>query len=189
MAEDSRSPNHTWLVVIAAFAIVSLAIGAYVYLNNKPPVAAGQVLSLDIYPIHRDLSTHGLTNGLGGEPETLDQVLVFADVRLTNQTDIPVFLQDMWATFDLPDGAQRSGAASQNEIKKAFLAYPQTARFRKQPIPRDLTLQPGQSFEGLMVFHYAISKAQWDQRTNLQIHVSMLHQNSLVIDVPKTAGS
>ena len=189
MAEDSSSSNHAWLTVITAFVIVSLAIGAYVYLNNKPPVSAGQVLSLDIYPIHRDYSSGPSTEGLAGQTETYDEVLVFANVRIANQTDIPIFLQDMWATLDLPDGPQRNGAASKSDFDKVFLAYPAIRQFRKDPLPRDLTLPPGQKVEGMMVFHFDIPKSQWDARNGMDIHVSFQHQNSLVIPVPKTAGS
>jgi len=149
MVEDSRSSNHAWLTVIVAFVIVSLAIGAYFYINDKPPVDAGQVLSLDIYPIHRDLSTGPTTEGLAGEGETYDEVLVFANVRIENRTNIPLFLQDMWTILN-PDGdPQRSTAASKSDFDKVFLAYPDVRKFRKDPMPRDLTIQPGQKVEGM----------------------------------------
>lgn len=189
MAEDSSSSNHALLTVLAAFVLVVLAIGVYVFINQKPPAAAGQVLSLHIYPIHRDLSTGPATEGLAGESETLDEVLVFADVRITDQRDIPIFPLDMWATLDLPDGPQRNSAVSQSDFEKVFIAYPDTREWRKPPFPRDLTLQPGQQIEGLMVFHFDIPKEQWDARSGMQIHVSLQHQNSLVMDLPKTAGS
>jgi hypothetical protein len=189
MAEDSGSSNHAWLTVIAEFVIVVLAIGDYVLINNKPPVSAGQVLNLDIYPIHRDLSTGPSTEGMAGESETYDEVMVFANVRIANQTDIPIFLQDMWAILDLPDGPQRSTAASQTDFDKVFIAYPDVHQFRRNPVPRDLTLQPGQKTEGLMIFHFDIPKTQWDARNGLELHVSFQHQNSLVIQVPKTVGS
>ena len=189
MADDSRSSSRAWFTVLAAFVIVSLAIGAYFYFNDKPPVSAGQVLSLDIYPIHRDLSTGPSTEGMAGESETYDEVLVFANIRIENHTDIPLFLEDMWAIMN-PDGdPQRSTAASQSDFDKVFLAYPDVRKFQKPPMPRDLTIQPGQKVEGLMVFHYDIPKAQWDARTGLEIHVTFTHQNSLIIPVPKTAGS
>ncbi|HEY1810004.1 MAG TPA: hypothetical protein VGG42_15680 [Acidobacteriaceae bacterium] len=189
MAEDSRSSHHAWLTVIAAFVIVCLAIGAYVYINQKPPVSAGQVLGVDVYPIHRDLSTGPSTQGLAGESETLDEVLVFANVRLANQTDIPLFPLDMWAILNLPDGPQRSTAASPSDFQKVFIAYPPVRQFQKSPFPRDITLSPGQQVEGLMVFHFDIPKAQWDARSDMEVHISFQHQNSLVIQVPKTAGS
>ena len=189
MAEESQSSSRMWLIILAAFSIVSIAIGAYFYFDDKPPVSAGQVLSLNVYPIHRDLSSGPSLGGLSGESETYDEVLVFANVRITNQTDIPIFLQDMWAILNLPDGPQRNGAASQSDFNKVFIAYPAVRQFRKPAMQRDLTIPPGQKFDGLMIFHFDIPKAEWDARNDLEIHVSFQHQNSLVITVPKNAGS
>lgn len=186
MADDSRSSHHALLTVLAAFFIVCLAIGAYVFINNKPPVSAGQVLSMDVYPIHRELATGPTQEGLAGQSEVYDEVLVFANVRITNQTDIPIFLQDMWATLDLPDDTQRSGAATKSDFEKVFIAYPAVLPFRKDPMPRDQTIPPAQRVDGMMVFHFDIPKAQWDARNGMDIHVSFQHQNSLVISVPKT---
>jgi hypothetical protein len=189
MAEDSNSSSRMLLIILAAFVVVSVAIGAYFYMNDKPPVAAGQVLSLNIYPIHRETSTGPTTQGLAGQTETYDEMLVFANVRITNQTDIPIFLQDMWGILDLPDGPQRNTAASQSDFEKVFLAYSAVRQFRKDPIQRDLTLSPGQKVEGLMIFHFEVPKADWDARNGMDIHVTFLHQNALVISIPKNAGS
>src|ERR1700739_3740987 len=143
MSDDSRSSNHAWLTTLAAFVIVCLALGAYVYINQKPPVSAGQVLSMDIYPIHRDLSTGPGTEGLAGESETYDEVIAFANVRIANQTVIPIFLQELWAILTPPAVPQRSPAVSQSDFNKVLIAYPDVRQFRKDPIPRDLTLPPG----------------------------------------------
>jgi hypothetical protein len=48
-------------IVIAAI-VVSIAIGLYVYLGEKPPVAAGEVLSMNLYPVHTLIN-----NGGGGD--------------------------------------------------------------------------------------------------------------------------
>lgn len=186
---DTRSSNNSWLTVLAAFVIVTAAIGAYLYFNQKPPVHAGQVLSLDIYPIHRDLSSNGApTEGLQGQSETYDEVLVFADVRVENHANIPLFLHDMWAILDLPDGLQRSTAASPSDFAKVFAAYPELAKLRKDQMPRSLTLTPGQKVEGLLVFNYQITKAQWDSRNGLDIYFSFLHQKPLLLHVAKTGA-
>lgn len=185
MSEESSPSSNAWLTVGAAFVIVVLAIGAYVFINQKPPVHSGQVLSLNIYPIHRDLRSGPTTEGLPGEAETYDEVLVFADARIKNQTNIPLFLHDMYAVIELPGEEERSTAASPSDFAKVFAAYPQLASFHKDPLPRDLTLSPGQQVEGLMVFNYQIPKSQWDQRTAFNITLTFLHQKPLILTVPK----
>jgi hypothetical protein len=38
-------------IVIAAVA-VSIAIGLYVWIEEKPPVAGGDILTMNLYPVH-----------------------------------------------------------------------------------------------------------------------------------------
>ncbi len=185
MSEETKSGGNAWLSIGAAFVIVVLAISAYFYINDKPPVHSGEVLSLNTYPIHRELKTAASTEGLGGQGDTYDQVLVLAEVRIRNQTNIPLFLHDMWGVVDLPDEQERSLAASAKDFDKVFLAYPDLRPLRKEPLPRDLTLQPGQQVEGMMLFNYQISKAAWDARNGMDITVSFLHQKSLVLHAAK----
>jgi hypothetical protein len=179
--------NKPWFPAVGAFVFVVLAIGAYVWINNKPPVHAGQVLSVDIYPIHRELSTGPVsksrTEGVAGQADIYDQMIVLADVRIKNQTDIPLFLHDMWGVVHLPDEDQRSLAASGTDFGKVFIAYPDLGQFKKNPLPRDLTLTPGQQVEGLVIYNYPISKAQWDARTGMDLTFTFLHQKPLVLQV------
>lgn len=190
MSEETKSSN-AWLSVGGAFVIVVLAIAAYVYFNSKPPVHAGEVLSVNIYPIHRELNTGtpngGGEKGIAGQGDTFDEVIVLVDARIKNQTDIPLFLHDMWAVVDLPDDEQqRSLASSQTEFAKVFVAYPGLKPLRKDPLQRDITLQPGQQVEGMMIFNYQISKAQWDSRNGMDITMTFQHQKPLLLHVPKS---
>jgi hypothetical protein len=189
MSEETKSSN-AWLSVGGAFVIVVLAIGAYVWFNNRPPVHAGEVLSVNIYPIHRNLSTGPVTGsrteGVAGQGDVYDEVLVLTEVQIKNQTDIPLFLHDMWAVVDLPDEDQRSLAASQTDFAKAFVAYPDLRPLHQDPLPRDLTLEPGQQVKGMLIFHYPISKTQWDSRTGMDITMIFLHQKPLILHVPRS---
>ena len=190
MSEETIT-SKAWFPAVGAFVFVVLAIGAYVYFNNKPPVHAGEVLSVNIFPIHRELST-GPANGAGekgitGQGDTFDEVIVLVDARIKNQTDIPLFLHDMWAVVDLPgEEEQRSLAASQTDFAKVFIAYPSLKPLQKDPLPRDLTLAPGQQVEGMMIFSYQISKAQWDARSGLDITMTFQHQKPLLLHVAKS---
>jgi hypothetical protein len=180
--------GKAWFPAVGAFVFVVLAIGAYVWFNNKPPVHAGEVLSVNIYPIHRELSTAPVngsrTEGVGGHGDMYDEVIVLANVRIKNQTDIPLFLHDMYAVVELPDADQRSLAASQTDFAKVFVAYPDLKPLRKDPLLRDITLTPGQQVEGMVIYNYQISKAQWDSRTGMDLTFTFQHQKALVLHVP-----
>jgi hypothetical protein len=190
MAEETITSRPWFPVAAASFVLVVLAVGTYVWIKSIPPVHAGQVLSVDVYPIHRELSTGppngSKTDGLQGQPDIYDQLIVLANVRIENRAKIPIFLHDMWGIVHLQDGEdQRSLAASTRDFDKVFVAYPDLKGLRKDPLPRDLTLAPGQQAEGMVIYNFPISKAQWDSRSDMEMRFSFLHQNSLVLNAPK----
>lgn len=186
MSDDNTSSSNPLLVILAATVLVVLAIGAYVYISNKPPVHSGQVLSVNIYPIHRELRTGPSTEGLAGQNEVYDQLLVFAEVKIKNQTNIPLFLHDMSGIINIPnDEPQRSIGAGASDFQKVFIAYPDVAPYKKNPILRGTTLQPGEEIDGGVIFSYPLSKAQWDSRTGFDLDFVFLHQKDLVLHVAK----
>lgn len=180
-----NSGKRALLIVTVATILVVLAIGVYVYSGEKPPVAAGQIVKLDVTPIHTETRVGTPGQGSGGGVETYDQLLVLADVKIRNQTNIPLFLHDMWGNLTPADGEeQRSLGAAKNDFQQVFLAYPQLMPFKQQPLQRDITLEPGQSVEGLVIFHYAMTKDQWDARHGFNAVISFLHQKDLVLPWP-----
>lgn len=179
------STKRALLIVLAAAAIVVVAIAIYVYVGEKPPVAAGEIVKLDVVPIHSEMRVGEGAQGVQGGLETYDQVLILADVRVRNQTNIPLFLHDMWGDLENHDGdQQRSLAASKGDFQNAFLAYQQLAPMKQEPLLRDITLQPGQSAEGLMIFHFPMTKDQWDARHSFAAVLSFRHQKELALPWP-----
>jgi hypothetical protein len=181
---EENSPSRILLIILAAIIIPVVAVAAYVLINREPTPYAGQVLSVNVYPIHRDLSQPTTTEGVGGQNDVYDEILLLADVRIQNTAKIPLFIHDMWADVDLPNESDRSSAASASDFDKVFIAYPDLQQYKKSPLPRDLTLQPGQQVEGQMIFNYSMDKAKWDSRTGTDINIAFIHQNPLVLHVP-----
>lgn len=188
MSDETKSSNP-WLSVGGAIGfMVLVAAGIFVWLYTRPPVHTGQVLSVNIYPIHRELNTGPVngsrTEGVAGQPDIYDELIVLAEVQIKNQTNIPLFLHDMSAVVNLADGdAERSLAASSSDFTKMVVAYPELKPLRKDPLPRDLTLTPGQQVQGMVVYHFPVSKAQWDSHTGMDLTFTFLHQKALVLHV------
>lgn len=182
---EENSPLRIILIIVAAIVIPIVVVAAYVLINREPVPYSGQVLSLNAYPIHRDLSQKTTPDGLGGQTEVYDQVLVFADVRIQNTAKIPLFLHDMWAVVNLPDENERTSAVSASDFDKVFIAYPDTKEYQKPLLSRDLTIQPGQSAEGELIFNYQITKEQWQSAKTMNVGISFLHQNPLIMQVAK----
>jgi hypothetical protein len=82
----------------------------------------------------------------------------------------------------------QSLAASGEDYKKVFVAYPALAPQQKTPIQRDITLTPGQEVEGQMIFHFPISAKDWDARKQFDVVVGFIHQKNLVLHtMPETS--
>ncbi len=174
------------LYVLIAAAFVSLVIAAYVRFEHKPPAAAGDIARIAIFPVQAKIYGGAAgTPGMDGQDEIVDQLLVFAHVRLQNHNATPLNIQDDWAVITLPNGeTRRSLGASSADFDKVFQAYPQLAPLRMDPLRRDTQIDPGQSVDGLVVFSYPLSREQWDTRKSMQVTISFTNANDLTLSAP-----
>lgn len=184
MNEDNPSYRIV-LIIIAAIVIAAGTIGGYVWVNWVPTPYKGQVLSVNFYPIHHDITQPTTTEGIGGQTESYDEVLAFADVSIKNVSKAPLYIEDMWAVVNLPNETDRSGAASETDFAKVFVAYPQTKPFQNPPLRRGITIQPGQQVKGEMVFNFQMSQEKWNSRTGMDINIGFLNQGAMVMHVSK----
>jgi hypothetical protein len=172
--------------VLIAVVIVTLAIGAYFYFGAVPPAASGEITHLTAYPIHRDSKGEKAADPNVAKTENaFDQIIVVAEVRLRNQSAGPIFLSDMSALLSLPTEEHRSLAAIASDYDRVFVAYPELAPMKHEPLLRDTTIPAGATAEGQLVFNYPITKDQWDMRRSLDLTISFLHQKDLVLPAPQ----
>ncbi|MGB9029877.1 MAG: hypothetical protein WCC27_07135 [Acidobacteriaceae bacterium] len=182
MSERSGSGFYPLLTVLAAIVIAVGVIGSYVWATYTGPVHTGQVVSVQAYPIHRELSTGSGLGGLNGGANVYDEVIVIADVKVKSTTKLPLFLHEMWGEVTLPNGdVIQSLAAGGEDYRKVFVAYPALEAQKKAPMPRDITMTPGQEVEGQMVFHYPITQKDWDGRKQFDVVVGFINQKNLVL--------
>ena len=171
-------------VVIAAI-VMSIALGLYVYLGQKPPVSSGEILSSAVYPIHSMVNNGGGNDtGMAGAKEYSDELILLTRVKIRNETDIPIFLQDITASVKVADGSEQENVtASNRDMARLFQAYPSLNYLRADSIPRDATLSPGQTTEGLSVFHFPISMDEWNKSQSAKVVVAFLHQKNLELSI------
>ena len=181
----TKGTGHLVWAAIAATILVTIAIAIYVIAGQKPPAVSGEIVAVWAHPQHTESS--GLdANGAPMPKEVFDQVLVFTEVRLHNQSKIPLFLLNVLANADLEDGIHSSYAASRTDYDRVFVAYPGMPVPHGPGLPIDLELDPGQTVDGTFVSSFRLSKQQWDARKKLNFTFSFRYQPSLVL-APKTA--
>jgi hypothetical protein len=134
--------------------------------------------------------------------ESFDQVLLFAHVKLHNQSKVPLILQDVLANVRLADGVPLSvSAGSVAQFEEAFLAFPKLDASRGKPLAHHSVIEPGQSVDGTALWVFRLTKQQWDARkdwlpdpnhsdpeskSGLNFTFSIQYQRDLVL-APQTA--
>jgi hypothetical protein len=178
--ELTKGTSHLLAASVAAAVVVTIIIAVYVIAGQKPPLATGQVVGVWAHPLHTESSGFDAA-GMPMPKETFDQVLVFAQVRLHNQSKQPLFLTNILANATFGDGVHSSYAAGASEYKRVFLAYPHLGVPQGNPLPLEETLNPGQTVEGSFVCAFHMAKQQWDTRKNLSFTFTMLYEPNLVL--------
>lgn len=178
--EFTKGSSHVVWATVVATVLVSIAIAIYVIAGEKPPAITGEIVAVWAHPQHTE--TSGLdASGAPMPKESFDQVLVFTEVRLHNQSKAPLFLLTILTNATVEDGIHSSYAASQSDYDRVFLAYPGIPVPHGTALPLNLTLDPGQSVDGTFVSSFRLTKQQWDARKDLNFSFTFRYQPSLVL--------
>jgi hypothetical protein len=183
---DPPHPFKSALKTVAIATIVLvIAVAIFVFFVRQPPESAGQILQVNYYPMH-STENEGGDSGMPGASQPYDQLIILTKVQVRNQTNIPLFLQDISANVTMPDGSKMSSiGAGSSDFDRIFHAFPSLAPLRSAPFDRNATLKPGESIEGLAIFSFPYSQQQWNSRKSGDIEVSFLHQKNLVLTFPQ----
>jgi hypothetical protein len=181
LGEDlTKGTSHMVVAAIVAVVVVSIAIAVYMIAGQKPPVANGEILKVWAHPRHSVTSGQDAA-GAGMARESFDQMLVFARVKLHNQSDKPIFLHRIETNATLNDGPHTSFAATKTDYERVFIAYPELAPLRENGLSIEETLNPGQTVEGTFVSSFRITKQQWDARKDLSFTFGIQYHPSLTL--------
>ena len=176
--ELTKGSGHPLASAIFAAALVSMAIGGYFIAGIKPPVISGEIEQVWAHPQHTETSGFD-ANGAPMPKEELDQVYVFALVKLRNQSDQPLFLHNAMTNATLEDGIHTSYAATASDYDRVFLAYPNMPVPHGKALSPQVTIDPGQTVEGTIVSAFRLTKQQWDARKSLDFTFGIQYQPSL----------
>ncbi len=185
-----QTSGRFMMALIFAVCLSFSAVTAYVFYNQKPPVASGSITALSEYPIHSEIKLSGTREqGVGGGVEASDEVLVLAEVDLRNTSKGPLFLYSEEGTLTSPEGEQKQAlAAGASEVRQAFALWKQLGKLTLPVIPREATLAPGQAMHGVMLFAFPIKQEEWDARRSFDATMMFRWQRPLLLEQPKPPG-
>jgi hypothetical protein len=183
--ELTKGTSHVvWASIIAA-VLVTIVIAVYVIAGQKPPAATGEIVRVWVHPRH--VETSGLdANGAPMPKEAFDQIIVFVQVKLHNQSQQPLFMHSVMTNATLDDGIHTSYAAMTAEFERVFQAYPELAALHGTPLSPETTIAPGETREGMIVSAFRVTKQQWDARKDLNFAFTFGYQPKLVL-APQSA--
>jgi hypothetical protein len=178
--EFTKGTSHVALASIVAAVVVSAAIAIYVLAGQKPPAATGEIEQVWAHPQHSESSGFD-ANGAPMAKESMDQVYVFTLVKLTNQSQQPLFMHNIMTNATLDDGIHSSYAATAADYDRVFIAYPTMPVPHGKGLSLTTTIDPGQTVEGTIVSAFHLTKQQWDARKNLSYTFAFQYQPSLTL--------
>lgn len=178
--ELTKGTSHVVVASIIATVVVAIAIAAYVIAGQKPPVVTGQVVGVWVHPQHTETSGFD-ASGAQVPQESFDQVLVFAQVRLHNQSQAPLMMRNIVTNATFDDGVHNSYAAPASEYDRILLVYPNLPVPHGQPLSLEAEIDPGQTVEGTFVSAFKMDQKQWDAHKNLSFTFSFRFQPNLVL--------
>lgn len=184
------STHLAWAAAVAT-VLVTIGIAIYVLMGQKPPVVTGEVVQVWAEPLHTQ--TSGLdANGASMAVNQVEQVLVFAQVKLHNQSKEPLTLHQIMANAKIGDGIVSSYTAIPADYDRIFEAYPKLASPHGPALSSQATIDPGQTSEGEVLSAFHMSKQDWDKRKGLDFTFVFNYQpplklapQSAVIDQPE----
>jgi hypothetical protein len=183
--ELTKGTSPILVASIVAVVLVGIAIALYVLTGQKPSPATGEVVAVWAVPHHTETSGFD-ASGARVPSEAFDQMIVFAEVRLHNQSQAPLYLNGVTGNVTLADGIHTSYAASKSGYNDVFVAYPDLNVPRGAPLDSDATIQPGQTVEGAIVCAFKMTKTDWDARKDLNFGFGFEYQPVLKL-TPKPA--
>jgi hypothetical protein len=183
----SERTGRTLLLMGVALLIVLAVVGAYVYWNRVPPVAEGRLPGVRAYlPHHVDAKAADAEAASQGA----DPLVVLAPVRITNVGKKPLTVSDLMADLTLGDQEYHSLDIAAEDFPRLFQYYPELAQSQEQqPVLRRAVIQPGQTLQGLLVFNYPLTLAQWGQRKSFVVTITFEHEKNLVLTDPSLSSS
>jgi hypothetical protein len=176
----TKGSSHVVWATVIAVVVVSLIIAFYVWTGQKRPVISGEIVQVWAHPRH--VQTSGFdAAGAAMAVDSFDEVLVFAHIKLENQTKDPLFLQDIMANATLEDGILSVSSGNAAQYEEVFIAYPELAALHSIPLSPRTIIEPGQKLDGNAFWAVRRTKQEWDARKDLNFTFRFQYQSSVTL--------
>ncbi len=180
----AQPERRSFLVpALIASAVLGL-VCAVAYLYSSRHTVTLAVTHVAVLPTHTVFKTDSKIVGAKGEAQ--DDLYVLATVRIDNRLRMPLFLSDFTSTLTTADDAVTTASAvEKNDLANLYVTFPALKPLASAPLLRESTVQPGDRAEGMVLLHFPITQADWEQRKSATLTLDFYHQDPLTVSIPK----
>jgi hypothetical protein len=186
MAELTFSqPERSSYLVPGLIVLVIVAVAAVLIYKFTPNRIADLTVTHTVaVPIHTGYSSGSRL--VGAQAIAQDDLYVFTTVRIDDKLNLPIFIKDITGTLTTPDGEDDTSAIEKNDFDNLYTTFPQLRPLASPPLLRETAIQPNDHAEGMVLLHFPVTQAQWDQRTSATVTINLYHQGELTVTIPKS---
>jgi len=181
----AQSERRNFLVPgLIALAILAIGLGIFAWLNphRVPEITVTHTNTL---PTHTVFKTD--TKLVGAQDQAQDDFYVLATVRINDRLKFPLTINEITGTVTGPDDTVvDTTAIGKNDIPNLYITFPALKPLGGPPLLPDTTIESGAQAEGMVLLHFPITQADWDQRKSANITFTFYHQNPVTVTIPKS---
>lgn len=174
--------------LLIAFVVVG-GIFAYVYLRPRS-IADVTIIHTNILPTHTVFKN--LSKVVGHEDQAQDDLYVLTTLHIDNRSKIPLTIDDITSTLTPPDDSAEPTTASaipRTGLDGMYVTFPALKPLASTPLSRETIIPPGDHAEGMVMLHFPVTEADWNNRKSATVTISFYHQDPLTLTIPKDQGT
>jgi hypothetical protein len=180
-AQDER--RNFLVPAIIALVVLAIIIGL-IYLYVPHSVADISITHVNVLPTHTVFKTDSKV--VGQQAPFEDDYYILAIVRVDDRLRVPLTLDDITGSITAPDGTETTTSALQKrDLPNLYITFPALVPLSSAPLLRESIIQPAGRAEGMVLLHYPIAQAVWDQRKSASITLKFYNQDPITVPLPK----
>ena len=110
-----------------------------------------------------------------------NNTMVAIQIKLDNQVEGPLWIKQIQAEMEAPDGKQYSdNAAPAVDAPRYVEAFPPLAEAKADWLKEDLKIPTKTSFNGVAIFSFPVDKAAFDKRKQVTVRIQLYDRPTLV---------
>jgi hypothetical protein len=180
----SQPERRSYLVPCLVVLVLIGVAGGLIYQFTPHRIADITVTPSAVVPIHTVIPSGSMV--VGAQDTVQDDLYLFLTVRIDDKLKLPLFIKDITGAVTTPGGDLAANAIEKTEFDNLYITFPQLKPHAAPPLLRETSIQPSDHAEGMVLLHFPITQAQWDQRTSATITVNFYYQGELTVPIPKS---